>query len=74
MGGVLSKSLSDPADHSMDHRQSDHRLAPLRQDLVIPVQPAIPTQSCESPLHHPAMRQELELLYVIGLLNDDLQT
>src|SRR5262249_41663209 len=49
-------------EHEMDHTHPDHRLARLRQPLVVLAQPPRPAQPGDSPLHHPPLRQPHEPL------------
>jgi hypothetical protein len=61
------------AKHEADHGDVDHRLAGVREVLVVLAEPTLSPEPAERTFDHPATRQNLEPFEVFGALHD-LQT
>ncbi len=65
--------LGNPSYHQVSHGDVKHRLAALREELIILVQSPVFVQPTECPLHDPPVGQNHKPFHVGGAL-DNLET
>ena len=65
--------LGNPSYHQVSHGDVHHRLAALREELIILVQSPVFVQPTECPLHPPPFGQNHKPFHVVGGL-DNLET
>ena len=65
--------LGNPSYHQVSHGDVNHRLAALREELIILVQSPVFVQPTECPLHPPPFGQNHQPFHVVGGL-DNLET
>ena len=65
--------LGNPSYHQVSHGDANHRLAALREELIILVQSPVFVQLTECPLHAPPFGQNHKPFHVVGGL-DNLET
>ena len=65
--------LGNPSYHQVSHGDVNHRLAALREELIILVQSPVFVQPTECPLHAPPFGQNHKPFHVVGGL-DNLET
>ena len=70
---LKSLMLGNPSYHQVSHGDVNHRLAALREELIILVQSPVFVQPTECPLHPPPFGQNHQPFHVVGGL-DNLET
>ena len=70
---LKSLMLGNPSYHQVSHDDVNHRLAALREELIILVQSPVFVQPTECPLHPPPFGQNHQPFHVVGGL-DNLET
>ena len=70
---LKSLMLGNPSYHQVSHGDVNHRLAALREELIILVQSPVFVQPTECPLHAPPFGQNHKPFHVVGGL-DNLET
>ena len=70
---LKSLMLGNPSYHQVSHGDVNHRLAALREELIILVQSPVFVQPTECPLHPPPFGQNHKPFHVVGGL-DNLET
>ena len=70
---LKSLMLGNPSYHQVSHGDVNHRLAALREELIILVQSPVFVQPTECPLHAPPFGQNHQPFHVVGGL-DNLET